>query len=273
MANPPAISPALRLVAIKTGFEALFGESKAWNCAKALNDLFLQATARHRAFLPWTGVLWSPTDRTDVRATNPDCPAEHRATPRSEIQDWFMNLAYARNAIIHAGALRTGSYTAPPERPLSRYSGSLFWIGERVLREAIEASLTPDILLSGRYPRALVELIRSEAPGAGSSTISTPDVSRKLLDDTVSATAASPRSVGEILAELGCPGANHIQLEKATGGCGADLEKAREHAAKLLDKWGAKFEDRTVLISSAERELLLQAGAEDQIPYCWFDCD
>jgi hypothetical protein len=167
MANSPAISLGQRLVASKTGFEALFGESKAWNCAKALNDLFLQATAPHRAFLPWTGVLWSPTDRTDVRPTNPDCPAEHRATPRSEIQDWFMNLAYARNAIIHEGALRMGSYTALPERPLSRYAGPLFWKGERMLREASKASLGPEVLLAVPLARfaawkPVIEHIRSQ---------------------------------------------------------------------------------------------------------------
>jgi hypothetical protein len=41
----------------------------------------------------------------------------------------------------------------------------------------------------------------------------------------------------------------------------------------MLDKWGAEFEGRSILISSAERDLLLQAGAEEAIPDYWFDCD
>jgi hypothetical protein len=61
-----------------------------------------------------------------------------------------MTLAAARNSVIHDGVLSVTDYEAPQERPISRYKGSLFWIGDRLAREAIKASLGAELLLCAR---------------------------------------------------------------------------------------------------------------------------
>ena len=83
-------------------------EEAAWKRAQALDDLFARADNALPRFLPWSRVLWSPQDR-HVLPTNPQCPPKHRGTPRTEIQDWFMNLVDARNAVIHEGTLNAPS--------------------------------------------------------------------------------------------------------------------------------------------------------------------
>jgi hypothetical protein len=183
-----------------------------------------------------------------------------------------MNLVDARNAIIHEGTLNADAYVAPPERPLSRYAGSLLWIGERVLREAIKASLGPDVLLAGRFPASVVEMIRSDSTSPqcpeGKGTLHTSSSNAPSL-----AAGQTSQSVEKILATLACPAANHIRFSKVHGGVGACLETSREHSLKMLDKWEAAFDGNSIMISSVECELLRCAGAEEELPNGWVDCD
>lgn len=268
MTNSAAVSLPLRLVAIKTGFEALLGLSDSWSCAQALNELFVKVDKHSPGFLPWKNVLWSPHDR-DVLPTNPGCPQKHKAVRRTEIQDWFMSLVDARNSIIHEGKLAAQVYEAPPERPLSRYAGNFFWIGERILREAIKASLGAGVLLAGRYPTAILKLLRSHPP----ESVEHDDESPSAPEERQQTNGEVARSLPEILSELRCPAANHIRLKKVHGGVGADIEKARWHAMKMVDKWSADFNGASLLISSGECKLLQDEGAEIEIPDFWCDCD
>lgn len=121
-ANPAAITLQERLVALKTGFEALLHESRSHKCASLLRSLFERATARHRDLLPWRGLLWSPLERNDLVRTWRTREGKKGTGQRSEIEDWFMALAQARNDIIHDGILKFDVYAAPPERLLSRRS-------------------------------------------------------------------------------------------------------------------------------------------------------
>ncbi len=93
LSNPVAVTIQQRLIALKTGFEALTGTSASRECARKLRHLFETTTESHRNLLPWAGILWSPTERTDLlrytqkgcRFTIMDLPwsDRSRATPAS----------------------------------------------------------------------------------------------------------------------------------------------------------------------------------------------
>jgi len=275
LANPAAVTTHERLVALKTGFEALLHESRSHKCARLLRGLFEGATAAHRDLLPWRGMLWSPTERTDLMRTW-ETPAGKKGTEqRTEIEDWFMALADARNDIIHSGVLRSGVYAAPPERPLSRYAGTLFWVGERILREAIKATVGAEVLLCGALARRAfgeamfgdyVRELRNHAQGSRDQQAPAPAVEPAAPEDP-------PRPIGEILAWLACPSANHVTLSKLGGGGGATLELAREMANRNANKWSAEVPGKSMLISRAEYEALRRAGAEDALPDFWDSCE
>jgi hypothetical protein len=163
-----------------------------------------------------------------------------------------MTLAEARNGVIHTGRLTTWEYTAPSERPLSRYTGHLLLIGERVLREAIKATLGPQVLLCGALARRAwgmamfgqyVAEIRKRIRSAEQHAPSTAEVAP--------AEDPSPPLTG-ILGFLGCPSANYVTLSKASGGSGPTLEIAQEMADRLADKWCADVPGKSMLISRAE---------------------
>jgi hypothetical protein len=275
MANPRAVTLQQRLIALKTGFEALFRKSDSRKGAKRLRRLFESATAQHRDKLPWVGLLWSPTERVDLR--RPGKP-DGEIDVRSELEDWFMALAAARNEIIHEGKLSSHEYSAPIERPLSRYAGELFWKGERVLREAIKAALGADVLLCDR----LAEYKRSEkfarlfldavAAGRGEDSTEKPEGDEDDCDEEASEQSSpggplrSPRKLEELLADLGCPAANYVVLRKASGGTSASLKVARQMARDASGKWIAIAGQRSMLIHAPEYETLLAAGAEHELP-------
>jgi hypothetical protein len=113
MVNAPAVTLEQRIVALRTAFEALFGESESNVCATALRSLFENATARHRDLLPWAGMIWSPKDRTDLQRSYKTRSGKKKQVTRSEIEDWFMALADARNSVIHDGAIPVGAHQEP----------------------------------------------------------------------------------------------------------------------------------------------------------------
>jgi hypothetical protein len=169
MSNPNAVTLQQRLIAIKTAFEALLGTSDSRDCARRLRALFETAAGPHLHLLPWAGVLWSPKERRDLVRQYTTRKGALRSDTRSELEDWFMTLTDARNSVIHDGVLSVTDYGPPQERPLSRYKGSLFWIGERLVREAIKASLGAEVLLCARLKEEaswaeFATLLREEHP-------------------------------------------------------------------------------------------------------------
>lgn len=276
MTNPEAVTLQQRLIALKTGFEALFGESTSWRCAQRLRQHFEIVTANHLDCLPWSGLLWSPKERTDLARTYTERDGSTKSATRSELEDWFMTLAEARNSIIHDGVVSTNTFAAPPERPLSRYAGPLFWVGERLLREAIKGFLGPEILLCAPLARReawkpVVDALLAQVAERADRRDGCEKSSKGLRDDSPG--AAPPRCLDELLRELGGVAANQVTLSKVHGGASASEEVARQMAESMRDKWGADAGSISLLISRAERDLLETAGAEEAIPDYWIPCD
>jgi hypothetical protein len=183
-----------------------------------------------------------------------------------------MTLAEARNQVIHEGVLSITEFQAPPERPLSRYAGQLFWVGERVLREAVKATLGADVLLEGlllvsaelkELATAFPEVRGDEADGAGVQD--SPPAAENLT--------GGPRTCEQLLAGLVCGAANQVVLSKAVAGCSASWAAAHEAARRMRDHWVANAGERSVLITSAERDLLERAGAEPELRRHWRRCE
>lgn len=262
LANPRAVTLQQRLIALKTGFEALLGESGSRDCARRLRELFERVTAQHRDLLPCTSVLWSPSERADLLRAHQNRGGTTNTELRSEVEDWFMALADARNAIIHDGVVSAVEYPPPPERPLSRYQGPLFWTGERLLREGIKASLGVDVLLCVPIAaRAIWTLIGEEMLRA--ATLRAHDVPNRA--PTIPKPASAPRPLPVLLGDLGVPAANHVLFRKAVGGGSASAESARRMADAAVDKWVASAGARDLLVSSAEKDILERAGAEEEL--------
>ena len=224
MSNPRAITLQQRLVAVKTGFEALSGKSKSRECARSIRTLFETAASAHIGLFPWAGILWSPNERTDLNRPFTRKGKVENDT-RSEFEDWFMTLAAARNSVIHDGALSATEYAPPPERPHSRYTGNLFWRGERLLREAIKASLGGEVLLCGRLAEMarcerVAEMIRAAIASeqAETSPNKRPAAEEGTRQDPK--TEAS-RSLEALLAALKCTSANRVVITKSSGAVSA----------------------------------------------------
>jgi hypothetical protein len=257
MSNASAVTWQQRIIALKTGFEALLGTSDSRECARRLRVLFEMAAKPHYDLLPSANLLWSPKERTDLAR-------KYKKKPdvRSEIEDWFMELAKARNDIIHEGRITITEYKAPPERPRSRYAGSLFWTGERVLREAIKARLGTEILLCGPLKtwaasEKLRQAFQAVAPQPAAEVHSAPQ-------------APAPRTLATLLNELGCQSAREVQMSWSSVGASASEEAAREMA---VPRWIAEAGGKEIWISEAEHDLLQQAGAEDELPDHVVVCD
>lgn len=275
MANPFAVTIQQRLIAIKTGFEALLRKSDSRKCARRLRRLFENCTKNHRDGLPWAGVLWAPNEKTNLARTYKKGP-----DVRSELEDWFMALADARNTIIHDGELPTQEYLAPPERPLSRYAGNLVWKGERLLREAIKAVLGPEILLCGIIARReLWKAIAEEVRQAQQRRLDEPpedeqpaEVQPEEPEPYPEELEKPPRDLSSLLSMLNCAAANVVVLSKASGGASASLEVAREMAWRNRNLWGATAGEVTISISRKEKDLLEAAGAEPELTDFWSPC-
>jgi hypothetical protein len=262
MANPEAVTLQQRLIAIKTGFEALLGSSNSRDAAKRLRKLFEDSTQPAVEDLPWAGLLWSPHERELPRTLR----VLGQAVPdvRSEIEDWFMALAGARNAVIHEGVLRSVDYAAPPERPLSRYKGSLFWRGERILREAVKARLGTEILLCGllnerrrreKFGPELVDALLLAAEQTPQDTATTPP---EALDGEAEQSEVV-RSVAELVSAVGAAAPNQIVL--------------RIHSAQNWPpSWEAEFNDTIAVINDWEKKELEAAGAEEELRPCLEPC-
>lgn len=308
LSNPRVVSLAQRLIALKTGFEALSGESATHECGAFLRRLFEDVTRPHVGSLPWAGLLWSPSERTDLQRSwmKKGVP---QPVVRSELEDWFATLGAARNEIIHEGTLSTVEYLPPTERPLSRYVGQLFWTGDRLLRETIQALLGADVLLCARmkeldfgekfgaWLRAQMEAAKAEATAdsatgspSGSTAhgdpeledveTATPEEDDEFGDDLVEEEQAEAplgevgtRDLPALLAALNCDTANKVRLEKVAAQPSSTLEGADANARVAQGLWGASFAKRSIVIDRRERNLLQAAGAEFPLPRYWSRCD
>jgi hypothetical protein len=128
--NSESIDFGDRVVFIKTGFEALTATSNSRESARRLRQLFesVPGTTAADAEL----LMWSPTEQ-------PKHPHTYRGVTEhlTDLEDWFMALASARNTIIHDGIIPSLRY----QQPGSRYEGPLFHSGQFVLRVALKVSL------------------------------------------------------------------------------------------------------------------------------------
>jgi hypothetical protein len=285
LVNSSVMTLQHRVIALKTGFEALFPGVKSRQCARQLRALFETTTAGHLQHLPWIGLLWSPQERTDLPRTWVTQDGKTKPDVRSELEDWFMAFAEARNEVIHNGTtLGTWIYKAPPERPLSRYAGKLFWTAERLLREAIKAKLGVNVLLCGpvRRQKRIADAIQAakSAPPVPEPPPPLPDAAElarrtkeaALYEKIKSEPRPADRDLPGLLAALGGCAANEVVLSKAHGHGSASPEAALESAIRMMDKWGATVAGRSMLISEAECDTLRAAGAEDELNDHWWSC-
>jgi Apea-like HEPN len=257
LSNSRAIELLERIVFLKTGFEAITGESSTPKCGKKLRTLFEETTGLYAEWLPWSGILWSPKERTNLERHWKD-----KAEIRSELQDWFQTFGDARNKIVHEGSLSNTAYHLP-ERPLSRYGGHLFQTADRLLRETIKAKLGVEILLCGllKNMEAWNLFIATFSPIA-----STTDDSRLSLNE-------SSRDLLTLLRALECTEPAKVVLQKAIGHTSPTAEGARENAAHAIGRWGASCDGIEILVNEVERDTLAAAGAEYPLPEFWEPCE
>ncbi|MEO7033495.1 MAG: hypothetical protein ABI548_06440 [Polyangiaceae bacterium] len=263
MANPSAVTLQQRLIGLKTGFEALVGKSKSRECATKLRGLFHDTTLAHHGLFPWAGCIWSPTERTDLSRTYRE-NGTTKTVLKSELEDWFTALADARNAIIHDGRMPFDSYSAPPERPLSRYAGHLFWKGERILREAIKCTLGADILLCGLLAKQkrMEEFIALIQDSLSDEVAPTPPSPPTQSDRHVES-----RALEVLLAELECDTANKVQVTKGF------RERRNNDDEPAEEFWIAGFASIETTVTPDEKKVLKEAGAEDKLPEFFEACD
>lgn len=260
--NSRSVTAEQRIIALKTGFEALLGTSNSFECGQRLRKLFRRSTARHAGLLPWQGILWSPNEKKDiarrwkthvlVKNKNGDCERRSKWTVqrRTDLEDWFMHFAEERNNIIHDGAIigdltyRSPRATALPH--LRRYDGNLFWIAERLLREAIKARVGSHILLARRIEErklcdALANQVRAALKAAPPAPIPVPP--------------PAGRSVAELLSLLGASDVRDVEVQ----GRGAGLDGAS--GAVVHGGWQARSDAATLPLSETEATDLIAAGA------------
>ena len=237
LANPPAVTMEQRLIALKTGFEALFNTSSSAECARKLRALFKNATGAHLDLLPWRGLLWTPNERSNLWRWYWLPNGTRKIERRDEIEDWFKTLADARNDVIHRGSLTRAVYDPPPERPQSKYVGHLLWVGERVLREAIKARLGAEVLLNGAIARR-----------AWAMATYGPDVKalmKRLRANPPPPPPAEPppRSLAVLLSDLDCPAPGLVTLDRLPNPVTSDDGAGGSYRYW----WGARYGEQTAI--------------------------
>ena len=165
--NTPSIRPEDRVVFLKTGFEALVGESKSRESARLLRELFDQLKEEH---VSADELLWSPGEKQDREWRWTDKSGREHVEPMSDTEHWFMAFSAARNRIIHEGQRPTLVYNEPG----SAYNGHFVWTGEWLLRAAIKVEMArfgfPDLWrpgVSGAAYRAVKKAIQEAPSEAG----------------------------------------------------------------------------------------------------------
>jgi len=130
--NSESIRPQDRVVLLKTGFEALTGESQNWSCAKRLRSLYESRLAAPIITDDDTReMLWKPSEveRFEWTVRN----TLHQVT---DLQHWLHRFGDARNEVIHDGTVPSLLVAEGTD-----YDGPLFNVGERLLRETIKVAM------------------------------------------------------------------------------------------------------------------------------------
>ena len=123
-----------RVVFLKTAFEAMTGTSKSYKSARFLRELFEAIPGTSPGDSKLLG--WSPAEAPIRRRTFTE-NGRKRTDQITDLEQWFMAFADARNAIIHQGAAPSLVYTGPnPE-----YNGDFVFTAEFLLRAAVKVSL------------------------------------------------------------------------------------------------------------------------------------
>ena len=131
--NTATVSFEDRVVFLKTAFEALSGTSKSHRTARFLRQLF--EAIPHTTPPDSERLVWSPAEKP-VHARS----VKDKAYKITDLQQWFMAFADARNEIVHEGK-------SPPLEYLgsnTAYAGHFVFTAEFLLRAAIKVSLSSD---------------------------------------------------------------------------------------------------------------------------------
>ena len=164
--NTPSLLVAQRLVLVRTAFEVLLTAGTEKNVSKekqarGLSRIFeLLSKDDRRAVTPGT-LLWQPTQRHRLQLTH----VNPRLAPFSRLEQWFVELSIARNAIVHDGALDRDQF----KEQRSVFCGPYWRVGTRVLREAITVLLDthgyPGLWRDHAY-RAMLAILRQAMASA-----------------------------------------------------------------------------------------------------------
>lgn len=135
--NTTSLGHEDRVVMLRTAFEALTGTSEAVQAVSILEATFanlkdLGATVDNTEHL-----LWKPDDAPQRPLTYTTKGGKKKTEVVTNLAHWFFTFGAARHQIVHEGLVPTLNY----QEADSPYNGPMFYVGERLLREAIRSSL------------------------------------------------------------------------------------------------------------------------------------
>ena len=142
--NTRTVHDPVRLVFLKTAFEALTGTSTTCKSASHLRQLFEALSPPPTEESAADYLMWSPSERP-IRRTWVDKKGKSQEGRMTDLEVWFREFGDARNTIIHKGEMPELMY---PVRPVYHpatgkpvYHGRFFFTAEFMLRGAIKALL------------------------------------------------------------------------------------------------------------------------------------
>lgn len=156
--NTTSLGHEDRVVMLRTAFEALTGTSESARAIAVLDNTFA-ALKDHGATADNTDhLLWNPSESAHRPFAYLTKGGKTKTEKLSDLGHWFSSFGEARHQIVHEGVVPVLEYREPD----SRYAGPLFYVGERLLREAIRASLVTfgyDDLWEAPFGRGLTKKI------------------------------------------------------------------------------------------------------------------
>ncbi len=136
--NTPSIGADDQVVMIRTGLEALTGTSKTRNAITFVEATFDALRTRGATDARFTEhMLWTPGEVPRRAFSYIAADGRAKTINLTDLGHWLSTFGETRHLIVHEGAFPKLVY----DEPGSRYNGPLFHTGERLLREAIKASL------------------------------------------------------------------------------------------------------------------------------------
>lgn len=160
--NTPSITPEVRVVLLRTGFEVLFGSDDSYEVRDALSVLVDDADA------PRTVRTW----RT--------LAGREQSAELTDVAWWFQQFAFVRNAIMHGDIV--------PAPALEHEDRPHVWVGESRLRDAIKRTVAAE-----GHPHLLVDRATRERDARVQAMVARLDAA---LDDPPSPPGASDTSLG-----------------------------------------------------------------------------